>query len=162
MPKEKKLEQILKELPEIKPENSSKKERTESKESEPAKFLEKKEQTDQSEGQSMPEKIESYSAPVISGSEPKTIQEQAIEKILAEGLEDIYLQMSPDNQQKFKQKGEEATKKINQLLNKTKIKLKMIINLIKRWLAIIPGVNRFFLEQEAKIKADRIVSLKHK
>jgi hypothetical protein len=29
-----------------------------------------------------------------------------------------------------------------------------------QWLKLLPGVNRFFLEQEAKIKTDRIIHLK--
>jgi len=30
------------------------------------------------------------------------------------------------------------------------------------WLKILPGVNKFFLEQEAKIKTDKILALKNK
>jgi len=33
--------------------------------------------------------------------------------------------------------------------------------LIKKWLLLIPGVNKYFLEQEAKIKADEIVKMKN-
>ena len=35
-----------------------------------------------------------------------------------------------------------------------------IIDVIKKWLSIIPGINKFFLEQEAKIKTDKIMELK--
>ncbi|HZJ41757.1 MAG TPA: hypothetical protein VFD51_01950 [Patescibacteria group bacterium] len=58
--------------------------------------------------------------------------------------------------------GEDTTAKINLLLNKTKIKVDKIISLIKKWLKIIPGINHFFLEQEAKIKADKIINIKDK
>jgi hypothetical protein len=58
--------------------------------------------------------------------------------------------------------GEETVEKINSLLDKTKIKIGKIINLIKKWLKIIPGINQFFLEQEAKIKTDKIINLKDK
>jgi len=51
-------------------------------------------------------------------------------------------------------------KKINTLLDKAKINLGKIASLIRKWLSIIPGVNKFFLEQEAKIKADEIMKLK--
>ena len=34
-----------------------------------------------------------------------------------------------------------------------------ILKLIRSWLKLIPGVNKFFLEQEAKIKTDKIVDL---
>lgn len=87
-------------------------------------------------------------------------QEKKIEKILETGLTDIYLSLRPDKQEEFRREGEKTAQKINSLLNKAKINLGKIINLIKKWLAIIPGVNRFFLEQEAKIKADEMIKLK--
>jgi hypothetical protein len=37
------------------------------------------------------------------------------------------------------------------------VSTKKIFVLIRAWLKIIPGVNRFFLEQEAKIKTDKIL-----
>ena len=85
-----------------------------------------------------------------------------IDKILSEGLNDIFLKMSPAAQAAFKLKGEETVKNINLILDQTKIQLKKIIDLIKIWLKMIPGINAFFLEQEAKIKADKIIELKHK
>ncbi len=87
---------------------------------------------------------------------------QEIDKILAEGLHEIFLKLNPKKQQEFKLAGEETVEKINSLLDKTKIKIGKIINLIKKWLKIIPGINQFFLEQEAKIKADKIINLKDK
>lgn len=85
---------------------------------------------------------------------------QAIDTILSEGLNDIYLKMDPGSQRKFREGGEETVKKINVLMEKTKVKAGKIIDLIKAWLKMIPGVNRFFLEQEAKIKADKIMRIK--
>ncbi len=87
---------------------------------------------------------------------------QAIDAVLAEGLNEVFLKMTPAEQKEFKTKGEETVTKINKLLDQTKIKAKKIIDLIKQWLKLIPGVNRFFLEQEAKIKADRIMRIKDK
>jgi len=86
---------------------------------------------------------------------------KAIDDILSAGLHDIYLQMDPVKQKEFKQAGEETVLKIAGLLDKTKIKIDKVIDLIRRWLKIIPGINKFFLEQEAKIKADRIIKLKN-
>ncbi len=83
-----------------------------------------------------------------------------IDDILAFGLNDIFLTLSPEEQNEFKVKGEETRDKINLLLTKAKINIGKIIILIKKWLSLIPNVNRFFLEQEAKIKADRIIKLK--
>lgn len=87
---------------------------------------------------------------------------QEIDKILADGLHETFLKLSPKKQQEFKLAGEDTTAKINLLLNKTKIKVDKIISLIKKWLKIIPGINHFFLEQEAKIKADKIINIKDK
>jgi hypothetical protein len=40
-----------------------------------------------------------------------------------------------------------------------KIHAKKVVELIRDWLLTIPGVNKFFLEQEAKIKTDRVLEL---
>ena len=85
---------------------------------------------------------------------------QAIDNILAEGLNEVFMKMNPAQQQEFKKHGEETVRKINALLDKTKVKASKIIDLIRSWLKLIPGVNRFFLEQEAKIKADKIIRIK--
>lgn len=84
-----------------------------------------------------------------------------IEGILEEDLAQLFLAMSPDEQQKFKTHGEEATRKIQGLLSQTKDRTKKIFDLIRAWLRMIPKVNRFFLEQEAKIKTDKIKQLKN-
>ncbi len=83
-----------------------------------------------------------------------------IEKIMETGLEEFYLNLPPDLQQKFKSEGELTINKIYVILSKTKVKVNKIISLIKKWLGIIPGLNKFFLEKEAKIKADEIIKLK--
>jgi len=84
-----------------------------------------------------------------------------VEKIMEEGLREAYEKMSPIAKQEFKIKGEETAEKIGQLLKKTHVKVRKIFTLIFEWLKMIPGVNYFFLEQEAKIKADRILALKN-
>jgi hypothetical protein len=83
-----------------------------------------------------------------------------IEKILEEGIGDSYQRLSPVAKQEFKIKGEEVAIKIRDLMSATHIKAKKIFKLIFEWLKLLPGVNRFFLEQEAKIKTDRIVQSK--
>ena len=75
------------------------------------------------------------------------------------------MQMTPVQQMQFRQKGEETASKIEKLLLDVKVKIKEVLNLLREWLKVIPGVNKFFIEQEAKIKADRILNLheqKHK
>ncbi len=85
-----------------------------------------------------------------------------IEKILEEGMNDSFQRLSPVAQQEFKLKGEQTATQIRDLLKDTHIKVKKILRLILDWLRMLPGINHFFLEQEAKIKTDKIISLKNK
>lgn len=90
------------------------------------------------------------------------IQDQTvikIEKILESGLADQYQKLSPIAKQEFKIKGEETAIKIKELLQDTHIKVRKIFQLIVEWLKILPGINKFFLEQEAKIKTDNLIEL---
>jgi len=81
---------------------------------------------------------------------------------LSDGLSETFLAMTPAKQKIFKEEGEVTAKKINVLLDATKINVGKIISLIKNWLKLITGINRFFLDQEAKIKADKIIKIKNK
>ena len=100
-------------------------------------------------------------APRGAVSAPPAKQQKQIEKVLAEGLDDIYLSLAPVKRQEFKKAGEETAKKISQLLARAKINIHEIIKLIKKWLSLIPGMNKYFLEQAAKIKADEIIKMKN-
>lgn len=86
-------------------------------------------------------------------------QLQKIESVLAEGLQDIYFALPPAEQQKFKVTGEQAAREVSGLLAQVKVKLDTVIAVLRRWLATLPGVNKFFVEQEAKIKAEKLVRL---
>jgi hypothetical protein len=83
--------------------------------------------------------------------------EKEIDGILEEDLKELYVAMPPQKQAEFREKGEETRSKIRQLVSSAKVNAKKIFVLIRGWLKIIPGVNRFFLEQEAKIKTDKIL-----
>ena len=85
-----------------------------------------------------------------------------IEKIMEEGLNDSFQRLSPVAKQEFKLKGEQTASQIRELLKSAHVKVKKILRLILDWLRILPGVNHFFLEQEAKIKTDKIIALKNK
>lgn len=85
---------------------------------------------------------------------------QAIENILSDGLQLEYEQLDPAMQEKFRTTGESTATQIEELLSSTKVQIQKIIGLIMEWLKILPGVNSFFLQQEAKIKADTILKLK--
>ncbi len=83
-----------------------------------------------------------------------------IEKVLEEGLNDSFQRLSPVAKEEFKIRGEETAVKIRVLLSATHVKIKKIFTLILNWLKLLPGINKFFLIQEAKIKADKILALK--
>ncbi len=85
-----------------------------------------------------------------------------VEKIMEEGLRDAFVQLPPADRELFKIKGEQTAYQIRDLLRATHVKVKKIFSLLMDWLKLLPGVNRFFLEQEAKIKADKILALKNK
>lgn len=96
------------------------------------------------------------SAPIPQVRDEVIIQ---LEKIMSKGLDDIYRDLSPLKKQEFKIRGEEIAFEIRDLLRATKVNLKKIFGLLFEWLKILPGVNKFFLEQDAKIKADLIYAL---
>lgn len=83
-----------------------------------------------------------------------------VEKIMEEGLADAFKELNPIERQEFKIKGEETALQIRELLKATHVKIKKIFKLLFSWLKMLPGINRFYLEQEAKIKTDKIASLK--
>lgn len=86
--------------------------------------------------------------------------EKKVEGVLEEGLEDIYMSLNPAQQADFRKKGEETAKAISVMLHKVKIKVKEIFRLVREWLLSIPGVNKYYLEKVAKIKADKIFRLR--
>ncbi|MBD3247688.1 hypothetical protein GF382_00160 [Candidatus Falkowbacteria bacterium] len=90
----------------------------------------------------------------------KEARAKKLESIMADGLEDIYMNLDPAKQAEFKQAGEETARKINDLLDKAKVNIKKVLDLLKKWLSILPGVNKFFIEQEAKLRADKITKVK--
>lgn len=100
--------------------------------------------------------------PTQQTSDDVQINIKSIENILQKGLEETYKAMDPVSREQFKTQGEDTAKAINILLSKTKVKAKEIVDLIIKWLKLIPGINKFFAEQEAKIKADELMAQKRK
>lgn len=80
-----------------------------------------------------------------------------VEKILEAGLGEYVKDLPPDARERFTKKGEEIAGQIATMVRTLQVKIKQVILLIRDWLLTIPGVNKFFLEQEAKIKTDCIV-----
>ncbi|HCC83868.1 TPA: hypothetical protein DEP96_03390 [Candidatus Uhrbacteria bacterium] len=83
---------------------------------------------------------------------------KGVEDILSKGIADIYKDLAPEKKPAFRAKGEEVAQKIRNMIARGKLKVHTILKLIKEWLHSIPGINRFFLEQEAKIKTDLIIA----
>jgi len=122
---------------------------------------------------------ESLNAEELSSVEPEPVKEQVpvapvstpvnlpepqkdritkeIEEVMEEDLKELYLSMPKNKQVEFRKKGEETMSAIRVLVRAAHINVKKIFQLIRAWLKIIPGVNRYFLEQEAKIKTDKII-----
>lgn len=94
----------------------------------------------------------------VAPAKDKTLQK--IEDILGEDMTDTFLRLPPEKQRLFKEKGEETAGLIKQIIEGAKANTKKIFDLIRKWLKIIPGINQFFLEQEAKIKTDKILKLR--
>ena len=84
---------------------------------------------------------------------------QNVEQILEEDLAETYAKMNPALQAKFRKEGERVTGRIVAMVRGAKVKAREVLTLITGWLKLIPGVNKFFLIQEAKIKTDKIVAL---
>jgi hypothetical protein len=91
----------------------------------------------------------------------KSVRQGQIEQILEADLGEIYFQMDAQHQAMFKAGGEETAQKIDGLLIQAKVKSQQIFELIKSWLQLIPGINKWFVMQESKIKTDKIIRIKN-
>lgn len=103
--------------------------------------------------------------PTAAPSQPNTSSSlkdptvAAVEDVLEAGLAETYLAMRPQLQRKFKEQGERVAKEIAGMVATLRVNAGKVLKLVSDWLKMIPGVNRFFLVQEAKLKTDRIVKL---
>lgn len=95
----------------------------------------------------------------VAAAQTKDPMLSQIEQLLSDDLFSVYASLPPKAQSEFKSKGEEVAAKIQNMIASAKAVAKDILSLIISWLKIIPGVNSFFLEQEAKIKTDKIMVL---
>lgn len=82
-----------------------------------------------------------------------------VEKVLEDGMGPFYAALPEDARPLFKKKGEEASLEISDMVRNFRVQASRVLQLVYLWLKTIPGVNKFFLEQEAKIKTDRIIQL---
>jgi hypothetical protein len=93
-------------------------------------------------------------------SVPQDEELAIIKSILSENLVDIYYQLPFEVRADFRKRGEEAANKIRKILMQAKVKAHEILEIILNWLKSLPRISRYFLEQEAKIKADKILKMK--
>ncbi|NMB48810.1 hypothetical protein GYA13_05280 [Candidatus Kuenenbacteria bacterium] len=90
---------------------------------------------------------------------PKSITLRQIESILEDDLSEIYFRLDEAHQRLFKEEGERSARQIETILQTGKSIAVKVLAVIKKWLQVIPGINKFFIEQEAKIKTDQITRL---
>lgn len=118
-------------------------------------FLEKEEAVSAPVIQSPSSQTMAASAPVPAAKKDEALLE--VEKILEEGLGDFVASLPEAPKTRFLALGREIAAKIARMVRDYKVKVRDVVHLIREWLLVIPGVNAFFLEQEAKIKTDRIL-----
>lgn len=107
-------------------------------------------------------------APPLPISSPAGVPQQmdpilrTVENVLSEDLAETYKQLAPDTQQEFKKKGEQVARTVKQMITTGTFHAKKVLSLVLDWLRLIPHINRFFLEQEAKRKIDVLTHLAEK
>ena len=111
----------------------------------------------------LPAELPAMTVPVQSVTPAPVIPplRQAVEKIMADGLDEYYARLDPPMQTTFKHVGEQTATQISVLLDESKVQVRKILDLLVSWLRLLPGVNSLFIEQEAKIKADELLAMRH-
>lgn len=97
--------------------------------------------------------------PTAAPVQPKSATRKEVEQLLSVGLTDVYRSMSPQEQVQFRAKGEQVASGIEQMVATLTATTRRVLQLIREWLMLIPRVNKFFLEQESKLKTDEIMKL---
>ncbi|MCF7907001.1 hypothetical protein K9K85_01830 [Patescibacteria group bacterium] len=115
--------------------------------------LEKKEEAVASLSQAI-----SSLGPIKTSAEDQKLS-QDIEAVLAEDMEELYKNLPENLRSDFKKKGEKTAQEIKTIITQAKVVVFKIVKLIKDWLLMVPGVNKFFLEQTSKIKTQKILDL---
>ncbi len=82
-----------------------------------------------------------------------------VERELEDGLWDVYREMPDGLRVKFKTEGERVAQVVREGFATGKITARNIITMITDWLKMIPGVNKWFLRQQAKIKTDALIRM---
>ena len=68
-----------------------------------------------------------------------------VESVMEEDLKDTYLAMPENLRRRFKLQGEKVAVQVAEMIKKLKVQAEKVLSLIRDWLKLIPGVNKFFL-----------------
>ncbi|MEY4744569.1 MAG: hypothetical protein RL272_514 [Candidatus Parcubacteria bacterium] len=82
-----------------------------------------------------------------------------VERALEQNLWDLYFALPQGVREKFKEEGETAAAALRAAIETKRVRPSTVLHAVNRWLKTIPKVNPYFLEQEAKIKTDKIMEL---
>ncbi|MFH1046876.1 MAG: hypothetical protein V1738_01110 [Patescibacteria group bacterium] len=81
----------------------------------------------------------------------------AVERELEDGLWDEYRELPIDLRSRFKAEGERIAQVVRDGIATGRLTARRVVEMITDWLKMIPHVNKWFLRQEAKIKADALL-----
>ncbi len=96
---------------------------------------------------------------VASGISVNKEQLEEIEEILSDGVKDFYDAMQDLEKKRFRDTGEKLARDIYDMLQKGHASFKKFLDAIIPWLTLIPHVNQFYLEKEAKKRADKLIKM---
>lgn len=82
-----------------------------------------------------------------------------VENKLSDGLWDAYKSMDPGLRARFKAEGERIAAVARDGIVSGRLATEKILDMIVKWLRMIPRVDRWFLVQDAKLKTDAIVRM---
>lgn len=104
---------------------------------------------------------ESLTTPVVASLTDADLLRRRIEDILAEGLAKTFQALPPATQAQFKVVGEQTAVRITNEVRHRTPRLERLINAVTAWLRLIPNLNPYYLEQEAKMKVEKILLMTH-
>lgn len=85
-----------------------------------------------------------------------------IESVLSHDMAQMYADLPKDIKPIFKARGEEVAIKIQEMIASAEVIARKVLRLIRDWLGLVPNINKYYLEQESKIKTDKIMELANK
>lgn len=105
----------------------------------------------------------SHQQPVAdpAANDPRVKLLKKVEDILASGLMELYVALPADRKAQFKAGGERVANAVTDLIVHGKASVKKVWKLLSEWLRNLPGVNKYFIQQEIKIKTDQVMFLAH-